>query len=71
MAIQAQSTESIRASEFRNAHILWQQANASFHGRFQEIIAAGTCQDLDVLADDLADKFNNFMSCSKALVAGK
>ncbi len=58
------------AEEFRSAHIVWTAAVAAFHDRFQEIIIAGQWQNLDSLAQDLTIKFDHFMHCSKALVAG-
>lgn len=57
--------------EFRHAHIRWREANDSFHDRFQAIITAGRSQDLDHLAEDLATKFDDFIKCSKAFVAGE
>ena len=57
--------------EFRHAHMIWKKANDSFHDRFQAIIMTGRIQDLDNLAQDLAEKFDNFIQCSKAFVAGR
>lgn len=71
MDTQAQSSESIRVDEFRNAHTVWRKASDSFHDRFQEIIIAGRSHDLDTLAQDLASKFDHFIKCSKAFVAGE
>lgn len=60
--------DATRVENFRNAHISWKQANASFHVRFQEIVSAGRSEDLDILASDLTDKLDQFIECSKALV---
>ena len=49
----------------------WRKANDRFHDRFQAIIMTGRMQDLDNLARDLAEKFDNFIQCSKAFVAGR
>lgn len=66
MDIYAQSSESTRVDEFRSAHKIWKKANDSFHDRFQEIIMAGRSHDLDTLAQELAQKFDHFIKCSKA-----
>lgn len=71
MDTHAQSSESTRVDEFRNAHTVWKKANDSFHERFQAIITTGRSDDLDTLADDLASKFDHFIKCSKAFVAGQ
>lgn len=71
MNTHAQSSDSIHIDEFRNAHKIWKEANDRFHDRFEDIIARGRSRDLDVLAQDLISKFDHFMQCSKALVAGQ
>lgn len=71
MDTHAQSTGSTQVDEFRNAHMIWKEANASFHDRFREIITAGNNADLDTLAQDLASKFDHFMTCAKALAASE
>lgn len=70
MDTHAQLSDSTPADEFRNAHMIWKEANDSFHDRFQDIILAGKSHDLDALAQDLAGKFDHFIKCSKAFVAG-
>jgi hypothetical protein len=70
MNIHTQSSDSTHVDEFRTAHMIWKKANDSFHDRFQEIVTARRNQDLDILAQDLAHKFDHFIKCSKALVAG-
>lgn len=71
MYTHAQQSDSSPVDDFRNSHIVWKEANARFHERFQEIVSAGRAEDLDVLAHELASKFDHFMQCSKAFVAGK
>lgn len=71
MHTHAKSSDSTKVNEFRNAHVIWKKANDSFHDRFQNIIAAGRSHDLDTLAQDLASKFDHFIKCSKAFVAGE
>jgi hypothetical protein len=71
MDTHAQSTESTQVDEFRNAHTVWRNASDSFHDRFHEIITTGKGHDLDTLAQDLASKFDHFIKCSKAFVAGE
>lgn len=70
MNIHTQSADPTQADEFRNSHMIWKEANDSFHDRFQEIVMARRNQDLDILAQDLAHQFDHFIKCSKALVAG-
>ena len=70
MSIQARLFVSTQ-DEFRHAHRIWRTANDRFHDRFQAIIMTGRMQDLDNLARDLAEKFDNFIQCSKAFVAGR
>lgn len=71
MNVHAESSASTQVDEFRNAHTIWKKANDTFHDRFQEIIMAGRIHDLDMLAQDLASKFDHFIKCSKAFVAGE
>ncbi len=70
MNIHTQSSGSTQVDEFRSAHMIWKKANDSFHDRFHEIVLARRNQDLDILAQDLVNKFDHFIKCSKALVAG-
>ena len=70
MNIQARLSVSTQ-DEFRHAHRIWRTANDSFHDRLQAIIMTGRMQDLGNLAQDLAEKFDNFIQCSKAFVAGR
>jgi hypothetical protein len=71
MDTHAAPSESTQIDEFRNAHTIWKKANDSFHDRFREVILAGGSHDLDTLAQDLAGKFDHFIACSKAFVAGR
>lgn len=67
---QQSCSTSTPVDEFRNSHIVWKEASVAFQDRFQELIGAGRWQDLDSLAKDLSGKFDHFINCTKALVAG-
>lgn len=71
MNVDAKSADSAHVEEFRNAHKIWREADDSFHDRFRDIVTRGRSHDLDALAQDLANKFEHFIKCSKQFVTMK
>jgi pullulanase/glycogen debranching enzyme len=69
----AEPSDATEAEEFRNAHRVWKEANDRFHDRFQAIVTGGSerGKELEALAQDLTNKLDSFMTCSKAFVAEK
>ena len=59
--------------QFRKAHIDWKTASNHFHARFQAIVSSNTgcASDLEELARDLMNKFDNFIACSKVFTGLK